>query len=74
MKISYPASLDKQKEIVEKLDKIFVEIDLLEKNFALLESLINECDASILGRPLNFNDQEQEGYRTSTLDGVTELI
>lgn len=32
MKITYPVSLKKQREIVEKLDKALAEVDLLEKN------------------------------------------
>ena len=67
-------SLEKQREIVEKLDSAFADIDLLEENFASLESLINEFDTSILGRVLNSNNGEIEGYRNSTLGEVTELI
>lgn len=41
-------SLDRQREIVEKLDAAFAEIDLLEKNFALSEIKSNELLKSIL--------------------------
>jgi type I restriction enzyme S subunit len=67
-------SLEKQVEIVEKLDRAFADIDLLEENFASLDSLINECDTSILGRVLNSNNGEIEGHRNLTLGEVTELI
>jgi len=67
-------SLEKQREIVEKLDSAFADIDLLEENFASLESLINEFDTSILGRLLNSNNGEIEGHGNSTLGEVTELI
>lgn len=67
-------SLEKQHEIVEKLDNAFADIDLLEENFASLDSLINEFDTSILGRVLNSNNGEIEGNCISTLGEVTELI
>lgn len=73
IKVPLP-SLEKQHEIVEKLDRAFADIDLLEENFASLECLINEFDTSILGRVLNSNNREIEGHRNSTLGEVTELI
>lgn len=63
-----------QREIVEKLDRAFTDINLLEENFVSIESLINECDTSILGRVLNSNNGEVKGHRNSTLGGVTQLI
>lgn len=72
--VRIPETLDEQRLIVDKLDKAFADIDLLEENFASLESLINECDASILGRVLNSNNHDVEGHRNSTLGDATELI
>jgi type I restriction enzyme S subunit len=69
-----PETLDEQRLIVDKLDRAFADIDLIEENFASLESLINECDASILGRVLNSNNREVEGHLNSTLGDATELI
>ena len=69
-----PETLDEQRLIVDELDRAFADIDLLEENFASLESLINECDASILGRVLNSNNREVEGHLKSTLGDATELI
>jgi type I restriction enzyme S subunit len=47
IKIPLP-SLDRQREIVEKLDGVFAEMDLLEDNFALSEIKSNELLKSIL--------------------------
>jgi type I restriction enzyme S subunit len=74
MKIVYPNSLEEQRKIVEKLDSAFANVDLLEENLTSLESLINECDTSTLGRILNSSFGEHGGHRTSTLGGVTEFI
>ncbi len=67
-------SLGDQREIVEKLDTVFGELDLLEKNLNLIESLINDCDVSILGRTLNSTIGESGGHRVSTLGDTTNLI
>ena len=67
-------SLEKQHEIVGKLDIAFAEIDLLQNNFDSIESLINECDVSILGRTLNSSIGELGGHRISTLGDTTNLI
>ena len=67
-------SLELQSQIVARLDRLFAEIKLLEQNFDTLDSLINECDNSILGRILKSNSGDIRGHRNSTLGEVTELI
>ena len=49
LNIEFPIpSLEKQREIVEKLDKAFVEIDLLEKNLDQNSEYILEIEASLV--------------------------
>jgi type I restriction enzyme S subunit len=67
-------SIDKQKEIVEKLDSAFAEIDLLEKNLNSLDSLIAECDFSILEHILAPNQTQLANHRSATLGDVSEMI
>ena len=50
-------SLEKQREIVEKLDKAFAEIDLLERNFELSEENANELLQSIMNFHFSSGDQ-----------------
>ncbi len=74
-KMPFPIpSPEKQHEIVKRLDRAFAEIDLLRENLDSMESLINECDASLLGKSLGSNIGKLGGYRSSTLGEVTELI
>ena len=49
-------SLDKQLEIVEKLDKAFAEIDLLERNFGLSDKKANELLQSLLSSEYSLAD------------------
>jgi restriction endonuclease S subunit len=70
---SYPP-LEKQREIVKRLDGAFAEIELLEGNFASMESLINVCDAAILGQTLRLNLDLPMGHRNLTLGDATDLI
>ena len=67
-------SLEKQGEIVEELDSAFAEIDLLEGNLNFIDSLIVECDNSILERILAPNDEHIVTHISSTLGEVSELI
>jgi len=54
IKIPVP-TLDKQAQIVEKLNSAFTEIDLLEKNLEFSEVKANELRQSILGGNFNAN-------------------
>jgi restriction endonuclease S subunit len=74
MKIVYPTSLEMQREIVEKLDIAFAEIDLLEKNLNSLDSLISQCDFSIIEQILAQNQNQLANQRRATLGDVSELI
>jgi type I restriction enzyme S subunit len=71
--VSIP-SLEKQGEIVEKLDSAFTEIDSLEKNLNSLDSLIAECDFSILEQILTPNENQLANHRSATLGEISELI
>ena len=48
MKVVYPTSLEKQREIVEKLDSAFAEIDLLEENLENDYNYMLEIEASLV--------------------------
>jgi type I restriction enzyme S subunit len=52
MKISFPASLQKQQDIVQKLDSSFVEIELIEQNLVERRALISTLRQSILNNAL----------------------
>jgi len=67
-------SLEKQIEIVKKLDSAFAEIDLLEKNLNSLDSLISQCDFSIIEQILAQNQNQLANHRRATLGDVSELI
>lgn len=71
--IKFPP-LEMQHEIVEKLDSAFTEIDLLEKNLNSLDSLIAECDFSILEQILTPNENQLANHRSATLGDISELI
>lgn len=71
--IKFPP-LEMQHEIVEKLDSAFTEINLLEKNLNSLDSLIAECDFSILEQILTPNENQLANHRSATLGDISELI
>ena len=53
-------SLEKQREIVEKLDSAFAEIDLLEENLALSYAKVNELLQSVLISKFKSTDESKE--------------
>ena len=53
-------SIDKQKEIVEKLDKAFAEIDLLEKNLAVGDEKAIQLSQSLLKSAFTFTAEESD--------------
>ena len=55
IKVPLP-SIEKQLEIVEKLDKAFAEIDLLERNFGLSDKKANELLQSLLSSEYSLAD------------------
>lgn len=65
MKITYPASLDEQREIVEKLDKASVEMDLIEGNLGLSDEKANQLLQSLLSVEFTFSGDS--GQPTSPL-------
>jgi hypothetical protein len=71
MKVVYPTSLEKQREIVEKLDKAFVEIDLLEVRVDENIRRILEIEASLIS---NLFAKYSERLDTKTLVEVAEYV
>jgi type I restriction enzyme S subunit len=64
-------SLVKQREIVEKLDRAFSEIDLLEGNLGRIEEKINQLSLSIMGSvftPSDFGAQSNDLSRDEGSD------
>lgn len=53
IELSFPRSIEKQKLVVEKLDKAFAEIDSLEKNLQLKEEKTNQLLQSMLSAALS---------------------
>lgn len=51
-------SVEKQNEIVEKLDSAFAEIELLERNLGLSEEKANQLTQSLLGSEFSLNSDE----------------
>ena len=64
-------SLEKQRKIVEKLDKAFAEIDSLEKNLQLKEEKTNQLLQSMFNTALN-NDKFEK--KVVTLDQISENL
>jgi type I restriction enzyme S subunit len=60
MKITYPVSLEKQREIVEKLDKALAEVDLLEENLEQNLVLVQQLFESLLSSMFTPNEAEIE--------------
>jgi restriction endonuclease S subunit len=58
-------SLDRQREIVEKLDSSFAEIDLLEENLALSDEKANQLLQSLLSSALSFTADENDSINDS---------
>jgi type I restriction enzyme S subunit len=64
-------SMEKQREIVEKLDKAFTEIDSLEKKLQLKEEKTNQLLQSMFNAALN-NDKSNK--KVVTLDQISENL
>jgi type I restriction enzyme S subunit len=72
MKVVYPASIKKQREIVGKLDSAFAEIDLLEKNLGLRISATENLQASLLASFYDLDEDEvTEDYTFHSLGSVS---
>lgn len=57
MKIIYPASLERQHEIVQKLDSAFAEIDLLEENLEQKKDLVGTLRKSLLSGAFKIEEE-----------------
>jgi restriction endonuclease S subunit len=76
--------LEKQRDIVEKLDKAFAEIDLLERNLELSEENANQLLQSILSSAFtpavegNFSANQEvamtQSFRESTIVKIGEVV
>ena len=65
-------SIEKQREIVEKLDSAFAEIDLLEENLDLRTSTTENLQASLLASFFDLNeDKVTEDYSFHSLGSVS---
>jgi type I restriction enzyme S subunit len=63
LNIEFPVpSLEKQRDIVEKLDKAFAEIDSLEKNFQLKEEKTNQLLQSMLSAAFNYSKDSDMNF------------
>lgn len=72
MKVVYPVSLEKQREIVEKLDSTFLEVDLLEENLELRTSTTANLQASLLSSFFDLDEKEvTEDYSFHFLGSVS---
>lgn len=67
MKIIYPESLDKQQEIVKKLDSAFAEIDLLEGNLGLGDEKTNQLLQSLLSSAFSSTKGQNEFTKLFTV-------
>lgn len=83
MKFPLP-SLEKQREIVEKLDSAFTEIDLLERNLGLSDEKVNQLQQSLLNasfapaeaklEPGNLSANQELAMKLVPLGTVAEVI
>lgn len=68
-------SLQKQHEIAEKLDRVFAEIDLLEKSLALCDERLNNLLLSLLSEAYIATPDENElGSTSGDQSVVTKLV
>lgn len=75
MKVVYPSSVERQKEIVEKLDSAFAEIDLLEGNLGLGDEKANQLLQSLLSSVFSFTEDENDSRKTSGDQSIaTKLV
>jgi len=74
-KINIPIpSLEKQVEIVKKLDSTFAEIDLLEKNISEKNSALNEISAGKLDRIFSGKNESFRDSRQIKLSEIARVI
>jgi type I restriction enzyme S subunit len=67
-------SLEKQREIVEKLDKAFAEIDLLEANLGNQKSALAEITAEKLDQVFSRKNESTNDSRQLTLGKIARVI
>lgn len=65
-RVNIPMSIEKQREIVEKLDRAFTEIDLLEENLQLNADKSNQLLQSLLSAAFTSSDSDLEPLSSST--------
>ena len=67
-------SLEKQHEIVEKLDRAFAEIELIERNLAGQESALAEITAGKLDRVFSKKNEATNNSRQLALSEIARII
>ena len=67
MKVVYPSSVEKQKEIVEKLDRAFAEIDQLETNLGVKVGKTHDLLQSIQNEALTATSEDWESCKIGDL-------
>ena len=65
-RVPIPVSLEKQREIVEKLDNAFAEIDLLEENLGLSEEKSSQLLKSLLSASFSQAEAQSDSSNPST--------
>jgi type I restriction enzyme S subunit len=73
MDIQLP-SLDKQRDVVEKLDSTFAEIDFLEKNLSVQKSALSEISSGKLDQTFSLKNELHNEIRQITLSEIARVI
>jgi type I restriction enzyme S subunit len=73
IKIPLP-SLEKQRDIVKKLDSAFAEIDLLERNLGHGDEKANQLLQSLLSSVFSFNAEENDSNNQSGDQSITRKL
>lgn len=74
-KMHFPLpSLEKQREVVEKLDSAFAEIDFLEKNLSVQKSALSEISSGKLDQVFSLKNELDKEIRQITLSEIARVI
>jgi len=73
-KVFIPESLEEQREIVEKLDTSFAELDLLEANLQLSDEKANQLMQSLLNSAYTFTEDDIDQYQLIRLGDLCDTV
>jgi type I restriction enzyme S subunit len=73
MKVFYPESVDKQQEIVKKLDRAFAELDLVVQNQLLNDEKANQLFKSLLNSSFNSKKVSEEPNNHKSLERISMI-